>query len=218
MVCLIGSVGQLLGVFVVLGLKIEVLGDVNDYVGKGLLGGMIIVCLFMVLFLMVVDNMIIGNIVFYGVIDGYLFVVGCVGECFVVRNLGVIVVIEGCGSNGCEYMIGGVVVIFGWIGVNFGVGMIGGMVYLYDLEGLVCDYINVEMLVMCLVMQVYWEDQLYLLIVWYQQEIGLQCVVEILQYWNDEWVNFLQICFKEMLLYLKYFIVDVDDLVVVFVE
>lgn len=153
-----GFVGQLFGVFVVFGLKIVVFGDVNDYVGKGLLGGIVVVCLIMSLFLVVVENIIIGNIVFYGVINGYLFVVGCVGECFVVCNFGVKVVVEGVGFNVCEYMIGGVVVIFGQIGLNFGVGMIGGMVYFYDLEGNIEDMMNMEILVICFVIVVYWEE------------------------------------------------------------
>lgn len=78
---------------------------------------------------------IIGNICLYGVMGGKLFVVGKVGECFVVCNFGMIVVIEGVGDNVCEYMTGGIVVILGVMGVNFGVGMTGGFVYVFDENG-----------------------------------------------------------------------------------
>ena len=82
------------------------------------------------------ENTIIGNTVLYGATDGYLFAAGRAGERFAVRNSGAKVVVEGCGSNGCEYMTGGVAVILGSIGANFGAGMTGGMAYLYDPDGL----------------------------------------------------------------------------------
>ena len=127
-----GSAGQSLGAFAAPGLRLEVSGDANDYVGKGLSGGTIVVRPPMASPLVAEDNVIIGNTVLYGATDGYLFAAGRAGERFAVRNSGAKVVVEGCGSNGCEYMTGGVAVILGKIGANFGAGMTGGMAYLYD--------------------------------------------------------------------------------------
>ncbi|OZO45456.1 hypothetical protein CGU37_29405, partial [Pseudomonas fluorescens] len=115
---LTGSAGQSLGAFAAPGLKIEVSGDANDYVGKGLSGGTVVVRPPMHSPLVASDNTIIGNTVLYGATDGYLFAAGRAGERFAVRNSGAKVVIEGCGSNGCEYMTGGVAVILGSIGAN----------------------------------------------------------------------------------------------------
>ncbi len=107
-------------------------GDANDYVGKGLSGGTIVVRPPMSSPLVASENTIIGNTVLYGATDGFLFAAGRAGERFAVRNSGASVVIEGCGTNGCEYMTGGVAVILGSIGANFGAGMTGGMAYIYD--------------------------------------------------------------------------------------
>ena len=93
------------------------------------------------------DNVIIGNTVLYGATDGYLFAAGRAGERFAVRNSGARVVVEGVGSNGCEYMTGGVAVILGSIGANFGAGMTGGMAYLYDPDGVALTNMNLETLV-----------------------------------------------------------------------
>ena len=122
-----GSAGQSLGAFAAPGLKLEVSGDANDYVGKGLSGGTIVVRPPQVSPLKADDNTIIGNTVLYGATDGYLFAAGRAGERFAVRNSGATVGIEGCGACGCEYMTGGVAVILGEIGANFGAGMTGGM-------------------------------------------------------------------------------------------
>ena len=133
---LTGSAGQSLGAFAAPGLKLEVSGDANDYVGKGLSGATIVVRPPMVSPLVASENTIIGNTVLYGATDGYLFAAGRAGERFAVRNSGASVVVEGCGTCGCEYMTGGVAVILGRIGANFGAGMSGGMAYLYDPDGL----------------------------------------------------------------------------------
>ena len=146
---LTGSAGQSLGAFAAPGLKLEVSGDANDYVGKGLSGGTIVVRPPMASPIVAAENTIIGNTVLYGATDGYLFAAGQAGERFAVRNSGASVVIEGCGSNGCEYMTGGVAVILGEIGANFGAGMTGGMAYLYDPEGKAQAMMNLETLVTC---------------------------------------------------------------------
>ena len=194
-----GSAGQSLGAFAAPGLKLEVSGDANDYVGKGLSGGTIVVRPAQVSPLQADANVIIGNTVLYGATDGYLFAAGRAGERFAVRNSGAKVVIEGCGSNGCEYMTGGVAVILGSIGANFGAGMTGGMAYLYDPEGSALDNMNLETLVTCPVTVDHWEDQLHGLVARHAAETGSRKAAEILQHWDEEKANFLQVCPKEML-------------------
>ncbi|AGT10056.1 glutamate synthase large subunit [Paracoccus aminophilus] len=209
---LTGSAGQSLGAFAAPGLKIEVSGDANDYVGKGLSGGMIVVRPQMGSPLVAADNTIIGNTVLYGATDGYLFAAGRAGERFAVRNSGAKVVIEGCGTNGCEYMTGGVAVILGRIGANFGAGMTGGMAYLYDPERLADQYINPESLVLCPVTQAFWETELKTLIEQHQKETGSRRAAEILQNWAEEKANFLQVCPREMLPHLKHPIAEVESI------
>jgi len=196
---LTGSAGQSLGAFAAPGLKIEVSGDANDYVGKGLSGGTIVVRPPMSSPLVAADNTIIGNTVLYGATKGYLFAAGRAGERFAVRNSGAKVVIEGCGSNGCEYMTGGVAVILGSIGANFGAGMTGGMAYLYDPEGRAEKLLNRETLVCCAVTEPHWEAELKGLIERHVEETGSRKAQDILQYWDLEKASFLQLCPIEML-------------------
>ena len=199
---LTGSAGQSLGAFAAPGLKLEVSGDANDYVGKGLSGGTIVVRPPMHSPLVAAENTIIGNTVLYGATDGYLFAAGRAGERFAVRNSGAKVVIEGCGSNGCEYMTGGVAVILGSIGANFGAGMTGGMAYLYDPDGLAMSVINPETLVTCGVTVEHWEQQLLGLINQHFNETKSAKAADILNHWDTEKRNFVQICPKEMLVHL----------------
>ena len=194
-----GSAGQSLGAFAAPGLKLEVAGDANDYVGKGLSGGTIVVRPNMASRLEASENTIIGNTVLYGATDGYLFAAGRAGERFGVRNSGARVVIEGCGSNGCEYMTGGVAVILGTIGANFGAGMTGGMAYLYDPEGRAGKLINPETLVTCPVTNEHWMDELEELIERHAAETGSIKAQKILQYWDQEKSHFVQVCPIEML-------------------
>ncbi|WP_296642601.1 glutamate synthase large subunit [Roseinatronobacter sp.] len=201
---LTGSAGQSLGAFAAPGLKIEVFGDANDYVGKGLSGGLIVVRPRMSSPLVTHENTIIGNTVLYGATDGYLFAAGRAGERFAVRNSGAKVVIEGCGSNGCEYMTGGVAVILGSIGANFGAGMTGGMAYLYDPAGEVADLINMESLVTCPVTVEHWEAELRGLIARHAEETGSSRSEDILRNWDREKANFVQVCPKEMLVHLPH--------------
>ncbi|KID12578.1 glutamate synthase large subunit [Ponticoccus alexandrii] len=194
-----GSAGQSLGAFAAPGLKLEVSGDANDYVGKGLSGGTVVVRPPLVSPLVAAENTIIGNTVLYGATDGYLFAAGRAGERFAVRNSGAKVVVEGCGSNGCEYMTGGVAVILGGIGANFGAGMTGGMAYLYDPEGKAQDMMNMESLVTCPVTVSAWEDELKALIERHVEETRSRKAQDILQHWDLEKANFVQVCPKEML-------------------
>ncbi|WP_397541569.1 glutamate synthase large subunit [Roseovarius salis] len=194
-----GSAGQSLGAFAAPGLKIEVSGDANDYVGKGLSGGTIVVRPPQMSPLDAAANTIIGNTVLYGATGGYLFARGRAGERFAVRNSGAHVVVEGCGSNGCEYMTGGVAVILGTVGANFAAGMTGGMAYLYDPEGRARTLINQASVVVCPVREAHWLDELHDLIQRHAAETGSRRAQDILQYWDIEKDNFLQICPKEML-------------------
>ena len=196
---LTGSCGQSLGAFSVNGLKIEVQGDANDYVGKGLSGGTIVVRPPMTSPLTAAENTIIGNTVLYGATDGFLFASGRAGERFAVRNSGASVVVEGCGSNGCEYMTGGVAVILGRIGANFGAGMTGGMAYVYDPKGVAEDFMNLESLVTCGIGHPHWDGELKRLIARHVAETGSQHGAAILADWEAERRKFLQVCPKEML-------------------
>ncbi|OWJ76976.1 MULTISPECIES: glutamate synthase large subunit [Haematobacter] len=201
---LTGSAGQSLGAFAAPGLKIEVSGDANDYVGKGLSGGIVVVKPAMGSPLEAAKNTIIGNTVLYGATDGYLFAAGRAGERFAVRNSGAKVVIEGCGTNGCEYMTGGVAVILGSIGANFAAGMTGGMAYLYDPEGVAGAFINAETVVTAPVEVAHWEEELRALVQRHVDETGSRKAADILQHWKLELGNFVQVCPKEMLVHLPY--------------
>ena len=194
-----GSAGQSLGAFAAPGLKLEVSGDANDYVGKGLSGGMIVVRPPMSSALEASENTIIGNTVLYGATAGHLFAAGRAGERFAVRNSGAHVVIEGCGSNGCEYMTGGVAVILGRIGANFGAGMTGGMAYLYDPDRVTPKLMNREGIVTGPVADPHWEAQLRGLIERHAVETGSTKAKGILQNWDRERVHFIQVCPTEML-------------------
>ena len=197
-----GSAGQALGAFAAPGLKLEVAGEANDYVGKGLSGGLIVVRPAQISPLVASENTIIGNTVLYGATNGYLFASGRAGERFSVRNSGAKTVIEGCGSNGCEYMTGGVAVILGTIGANFGAGMTGGMAYLYDPEGTTDLMMNMETLVTCRVTVDHWEKELRNLIQRHADETGSIKATDILRHWQQEVENFVQVCPKEMLVHL----------------
>ncbi len=194
-----GSAGQSLGAFGAPGLKIEVSGDANDYVGKGLSGATIVVRPPLGSPLKAEENTIIGNTVLYGATDGYLFANGRAGERFCVRNSGAQVVVEGCGSNGCEYMTGGVAVILGPIGDNFGAGMTGGMAYLYDPIGEVAERLNRETIIAQPLASSYWEGKLKTLVARHAEEARSVKAGEILRNWEEESGRFLQICPKEML-------------------
>ena len=151
-----GSAGQSLGAFLCKGVTLEVFGDANDYVGKGLSGGVIVVRPAVSSPLVSQDNTIVGNTVLYGATSGRLYAAGQAGERFAVRNSGATVVVEGCGANGCEYMTGGVAVVLGQVGSNFGAGMTGGMAFVYDPDGGFDRRANGESIVWQRVSTVHW--------------------------------------------------------------
>ena len=199
-----GSAGQSLGAFAAPGLKIEVSGEANDYVGKGLSGGIIVVRPPLGSPLVPHENAIIGNTVLYGATAGALFANGRTGERFCVRNSGAEVVVEGCGSNGCEYMTGGMAVILGRFGDNFGAGMTGGMAWLYDPEGEVDMRLNPETVIAVPVESAAWEGLLKGLVERHARETGSPRATEILRHWADEVPKFRQIVPKEMLTRLEH--------------
>ena len=188
-----GSAGQSLGAFAVQGLKIEVFGDANDYVGKGLSGGSIVVRPMISASLESNRNTIIGNTVLYGATAGRLFAAGQAGERFAVRNSGANVVVEGCGSNGCEYMTGGVAVILGDVGPNFGAGMTGGMAFVYDESGLFEERLNRDMVTALRIQTDYWESVCKLLIGEHVQETASMFAENLLNDWHREKNRFWQI-------------------------
>lgn len=136
----VGSAGQSFGAFIPKGLTLELEGDANDYLGKGLSGGKIIVYPPREAEFPAEDNIIIGNVAFYGATNGEAYINGIAGERFCVRNSGISAVVEGIGNHGCEYMTGGCVLILGKTGQNFAAGMSGGVAYVLDLEPALCNH------------------------------------------------------------------------------
>jgi glutamate synthase (ferredoxin) len=140
-----GSAGQSFGAFLPNGMTLSIEGDANDYVGKGLSGGKIIIFPPVQSVFVPQDNVIIGNVAFYGATDGEAYIRGIAGERFCVRNSGVRAVVEGVGDHGCEYMTGGRVVVLGPTGRNFAAGMSGGIAYVLDEDGSFKERCNKEM-------------------------------------------------------------------------
>jgi len=141
-----GTGGQSFGAWVARGVTIELEGEANDYVGKGLSGGRLIIYPpAESAIARAEDNIIVGNTVLYGAITGECFFRGVAGERFCVRNSGAIAVVEGVGDHGCEYMTGGIAVVLGPTGRNFAAGMSGGVAYVLDQDGGFADRCNLAM-------------------------------------------------------------------------
>ena len=196
---LFGSAGQSLGAFGIRGLKLNVIGDANDYVGKGLSGATIVIKPPKQSNLVSHENTIIGNTVLYGATSGKLFAAGQSGERFAVRNSGAEAVIEGCDSNGCEYMTGGSVIILGKVGDNFGAGMTGGMAFIYDPNNEFENYVNSESVVWQEPETDYWKNYLKDLIIEHFKETQSLIANKIIKNFDVEVKRFQQVCPKEML-------------------
>ncbi len=194
-----GSAGQSLGAFLCRGITLEVLGEANDYVGKGLSGGTIVVRPPVSAAWPSQDNTILGNTVLYGATSGKLFAAGQAGERFAVRNSGATVVVEGCGANGCEYMTGGTAVILGRTGGNFGAGMSGGMAFVYDPDGTFSARANPESIVWQRLASALWESELKALVVAHAAETGSRWSRRIVEDWDRTAGDFWQVVPKEML-------------------
>ncbi|VAW70320.1 Glutamate synthase [NADPH] large chain [hydrothermal vent metagenome] len=142
---LTGSAGQSLGAFLARGITLDVEGDANDYVGKGLSGGRIIVSPPRNSSFIAEENIIVGNVCLYGATSGEAYLRGIAAERFCVRNSGAIAVVEGIGDHGCEYMTGGRTIVLGPIGRNFAAGMSGGIAYIWDHQGELATKCNMGM-------------------------------------------------------------------------
>ncbi|MDG4922835.1 glutamate synthase large subunit [Glaesserella parasuis] len=140
-----GTAGQSFGVWLAGGVNLNLTGDANDYVGKGMAGGRIVIKPHNGVAFKAEEAAIAGNTCLYGATGGELFASGRAGERFAVRNSGALAVVEGIGDNGCEYMTGGVVTILGKTGINFGAGMTGGFAYVFDADGKFANRINPEL-------------------------------------------------------------------------
>ena len=195
---LTGSAGQSLGAFAIKGLKINLFGDANDYVGKGLSGATIVIRPPKNSSLVTNKNTIVGNTVLYGATTGELYVAGQAGERFAVRNSGATTVVEGCGSNGCEYMTGGTVVILGQSGDNFGAGMTGGMAFVHDEDQKFHLRVNPETLLFDQIRSDYWTNELLQIILRHYQNTASQHAKRILDDWKNEKNKFIQVCPKEV--------------------
>jgi glutamate synthase (NADPH/NADH) large chain len=194
-----GSAGQSFGAFTAKGLKLILKGDANDYVGKGLSGATISIKLSDESNLISNENTIIGNTVLYGATSGKLFAAGQAGDRFAVRNSGATAVIEGCDSNGCEYMTGGTVIILGEVGDNFAAGMTGGMAFIYDKDKDFEKKVNSESVVWQNLETDYWKNYLKDLIKQHFEETGSNLSKMLIENYDEELKNFVQVCPREML-------------------
>ena len=194
-----GSAGQSLGAFLTKGIKLIVEGDSNDYVGKGLSGGSIIIYPSSKSKLISHENTIIGNTVLYGATSGKLFASGQAGERFAVRNSGSLGIVEGCGAHGCEYMTGGTTIILGQIGDNFGAGMTGGMAFIYDQKNDFENYVNPFSIIWQSVETDYWKKFLKENLKDFFKETNSLITKKILENFDIELKKFKQVCPIEML-------------------
>ncbi len=194
-----GSAGQSLGAFLTKGISLIVEGDCNDYVGKGLSGGKIIVRTSKKSKLVADQNTIIGNTVLYGATSGELYASGQAGERFAVRNSGSSAIIEGCGAHGCEYMTGGTAIILGAVGDNFGAGMTGGMAFIYDEKNDFENYANPTSIIWQSVETDYWKKFLKESIKDFETKTFSKKAKFILQNFEQELKKFKQVCPIEML-------------------
>ena len=203
-----GTAGQSLGAFAVQGLKLEVIGDANDYVGKGLSGATIVVRLAPSSTLVSQDNTIIGNTCLYGATAGELFAAGQAGERFAVRNSGATAVVEGCGSNGCEYMTGGTVVSLGAVGDNFGAGFTGGQAFIFDADGTFEHRVNPDTLLWQRIEHPHWAEMLRGLVERHVAETNSRYAANMLVDWGRTLPRFWQVVPKE---YVKYLPVPITE-------
>ena len=194
-----GQAGQSLGAFAAQGLKLELFGEANDYVGKGLSGATIVVRPMASSVLPSQDNTIIGNTVLYGATAGRLFAAGQAGERFAVRNSGATVVVEGCGANGCEYMTGGTAVVLGPVGNNFAAGMTGGMAFAYDADGDFERRVNRGSVIVGRLSSAHWEEVVRALIEEHVRETGSAWAAGLLGDWARARLRFRQVCPRELI-------------------
>lgn len=197
-----GSGGQSFGAFIPKGLTLELIGDSNDYFGKGLSGGKLVVYPPKGSTFKPEDNIIIGNVAFYGATSGKAFINGVAGERFCVRNSGAVAVVEGVGDHGCEYMTGGRVVVIGKTGKNFAAGMSGGVAYVLDEDRDLYTKLNKEMVLFSEVKEKYDIIELKFLIEEHTAATGSTKGKEILDNFDEYLPKFKKIVphdYKEMM-------------------
>ena len=195
---LTGCAGQSLGAFLARGIRLTVAGEANDYVGKGLSGGEIVVHPPAEAPRESQHNGIIGNTALYGATSGALFAAGKAGERFAVRNSGATTVIEGCGANGCEYMTGGMAAILGPVGSNFGAGMTGGMAFIFDADGTFPKMANSGSILWQRIASDHWRKELRQLVERHADLTGSRYARDILDHWEENEGYFWQVCPKDM--------------------
>jgi len=187
-----GSAGQSLGAFLAKGITIEIEGDANDYVGKGLSGGRIIIYPPKNSTFDPQNEIIAGNVCAYGATGGEIYLSGCVAERFCVRNSGAIAVVEGVGDHGCEYMTGGRAVILGEVGRNFGAGMSGGIAYVYDPNLTLRSRSNKSMIDFDPMDDIS-QKELFKLLTNHAELTGSPIAKKIIDNWNQELANFVKV-------------------------
>jgi glutamate synthase (NADPH/NADH) large chain len=192
-----GSAGQSFGAFLAKGITLEVEGDANDYVGKGLSGGRVIIYPPINSTFIPQNEIIAGNVCGYGATGGEMYLSGCVAERFCVRNSGAVAVVEGVGDHGCEYMTGGRAVILGEVGRNFGAGMSGGIAYVYNPNSTLKIRANQAMIDFDPMDDVS-QKELFKLITNHAQLTGSIIAHEILDNWNKELANFVKVMPKAL--------------------
>ncbi|MCU0418566.1 MAG: glutamate synthase large subunit [Cyclobacteriaceae bacterium] len=187
-----GTAGQSFGAFLAKGVAFELEGDANDYVGKGLSGGQLVIYPPRASSFNPSKNSIIGNVAFFGATSGQAFVGGMAGERFAVRNSGAEVVVEGVGDHGCEYMTGGRVTVLGDTGRNFAAGMSGGIAYVWDVNKHFVKNCNMEMVLLDTLEP---DDERYLReqILKHQQLTGSEVASHIISYWSTTLKNFIKV-------------------------
>ena len=188
-----GSAGQSFGAFVPKGIRLELEGDANDYVGKGFSGGEMVIYPPKEATFKPEENVIIGNTGFYGATGGEAFIRGMAGERFCVRNSGVTAVVEGVGDHGCEYMTGGHVVVLGKTGRNFAAGMSGGYAYVLDEDGTFADRCNREMVDLEAVISAEDMEMLEALIWKHYKLTGSELAWSILMRWGEALPSFIKV-------------------------
>jgi glutamate synthase (ferredoxin) len=192
-----GSAGQSFGAFVPKGVTLELEGDANDYLGKGLSGGKIILYPPVASTFVAEENIIAGNVAFYGATSGEAYIRGMAGERFCVRNSGVNTVVEAVGDHGCEYMTGGKVVVLGATGRNFAAGMSGGVAYILDEAGDFATRCNQQMVGLESLEDAEEIDDLYQMIQRHADYTGSEKASKVLASWKDMVPKFVKVMPKD---------------------
>jgi glutamate synthase (NADPH/NADH) large chain/glutamate synthase (ferredoxin) len=192
-----GSAGQSFGCFLVSGVKLELFGEANDYVGKGMAAGEIVIRVSESAKFEAATNTICGNTCLYGATGGTLFATGGAGERFAVRNSGATSVVEGVGDHGCEYMTNGVVAILGKTGKNFGAGMSGGTAYVYDVDGKFFSRVNSEMVVALPIKRAQDIAEIKALIELHLAKTGSVQAAKLLTNWEETTLKLVRVIAKE---------------------